>query len=448
MSNPIWSKGISPHERVVTFTQGNDQTFDLLLAKHDIDGSIAHITMLASIGLLTDKELELLVSELQSIRADVVAGNFTIEPDVEDIHSQIEIIVTRKLGETGKKIHSGRSRNDQILTDIKLYLREVCCDIAHEVQLLFDLLQTLSETYKEALLPGYTHGQLAMPSSFGLWLGAYAETLVDDIHLLGSAYKIINQNPLGSAAGYGSSFPLNRQMTTELMLFETLHYNSIAAQMNRGKTEKALSFAMASLAATLNKLATDCCMYICPNFGFISFPESLCTGSSIMPHKRNPDVWELIRARCGRIESVPHEITLLCHNLPHGYHRDFQLLKEILFPAISQLIEILQMTKFMLQHMEVNRHIMDDFRYDFIFTVDEVNRRVLNGEAFREAYQAVGKEVNEGRFTAEKRLCHTHAGSVGNLCTKEISAKMEKALFTIFASSGQTQKDVATAPTP
>ena len=427
MSSPLWSKGASAHQKVAAFTQGNDQIFDLLLAKHDIDGSLAHIKMLRSIGLLTADELELLSRELLIIRQEVEAGNFKIEPDVEDIHSQIEIMLTRRLGEVGKKIHSGRSRNDQILTDIKLYLREECTQMAQEVQALFDGLQSLSEQHKEVMLPGYTHGQIAMPSSFGLWLGAYAETLVDDMHLLGAAYKIINQNPLGSAAGYGSSFPLDRQMTTRLLGFDTLHYNVIAAQMSRGKTEQSLAFAMASIAATLGKLASDCCMYMCPNFGFISFPESLCTGSSIMPHKKNPDVWELIRAQCSRIQSVPNEIALLCNHLPHGYHRDFQLLKEILFPAITQLRECLHLSTFMLQHLQVNLHILDDAKYDYLFTVEEVNRRVLEGMPFREAYKSVGLEVSEGRFTADKQLHHTHAGSMGNLCTKEIRAKMAAA---------------------
>ena len=428
MSTPLWNKGVSAHEKVAAFTRGNDQNFDLILAKHDIDGSIAHIKMLQSIGLLTADELEALCRALTEIRAQVTAGSFQIEPDVEDVHSQIEIILTRELGETGKKIHSGRSRNDQIITDIKLYLRDECMDIGKGIRELFDLLQALSEQYKEILLPGYTHGQIAMPSSFGLWLGAYAETLVDDMQLLGAAYRIINQNPLGSAAGYGSSFPLDRQMTTELLGFETLHYNSIAAQMSRGKTELAFSFAMASLAGTLNKLASDCCMFMCPNFGFISFPESLCTGSSIMPHKKNPDVWELIRAQCNRIQGIPNEIALLCHNLPHGYHRDFQLLKEILFPAITKLKGCLQMATFMLQHLQVNRHIVDDPKYNHLFTVEEVNRRVLEGEPFREAYQHVGEEVKQGCFTANRQVCHTHEGSIGNLCSQEICTKMEAAM--------------------
>jgi argininosuccinate lyase len=292
-----------------------------------------------------------------------------------------------------------------------------------EVQELFDVLQTLSEQYKEVLLPGYTHGQIAMPSSFGLWLGAYAEALIDDMHILGAAYKIINQNPLGSSAGYGNSFPLDRQMTTRLLGFETQHYNAIAAQMSRGKTEMVLAFAMSSFAATLNKLASDCCMYMCPNFGFISFPESLCTGSSIMPHKKNPDVWELIRAQCNRIQSLPNEIALLCNNLPHGYHRDFQLLKEILFPAINQFRTCLQTTAFMLPHIIVNHNILEDAKYDSLFTVEEVNRRVISGVPFREAYQAVGQEVKSGLFCADKSVHHTHVGSIGNLCTKEIREK-------------------------
>ena len=428
MSSPLWSKGASAHQKVAEFTQGNDQKFDLLFAKHDIDGSLAHIQMLASIGLLTSNELAVLREELLAIRQEAEAGCLVIEPDVEDIHSQIEIMLTRKLGEVGKKIHSGRSRNDQVLTDIKLYLREECIHIAKGMKGLFGCLQNLSEQYKEVLLPGYTHGQIAMPSSFGLWLGAYAETLVDDMHLLGAAFKIINQNPLGSAAGYGCSFPLDRPMTTRLLGFDTLHYNVIAAQMSRGKTEQSLAFAMASVASTLGKLASDCCMYMCPNFGFISFPDSLCTGSSIMPHKKNPDVWELIRAQCSRIQSVPNQIALLCNHLPHGYHRDFQLLKEILFPAILQLQECLHTSSFMLQHLEVNHQILNDSKYDYLFTVEEVNRRVINGMPFREAYKAVGEEVNHGVFTAQKSVCHTHAGSIGNLCTQEIRAKMEAAM--------------------
>ncbi|MCL1974014.1 MAG: argininosuccinate lyase [Bacteroidetes bacterium] len=428
MSSPLWSKGASAHPKVAAFTQGNDQHLDLVLAKHDIDGSLAHIKMLASIGLLSPDELALLSRELLAIKQEVATGNFYIESDVEDIHSQIEILLTRKLGEVGKKIHSGRSRNDQVLTDIKLYLREACTCIAQKVQTLFDCLQSLSEQYKAVLMPGYTHGQIAMPSSFGLWLGAYAETLIDDMQLLGAAYKIINQNPLGSAAGYGTSFPLDRQMTTRLLAFETLHYNSIAAQMSRGKTEQALAFAIASIAATLGKLAADCCMYLCPNFNFISFPESLCTGSSIMPHKKNPDVWELIRAHCSRLQSIPNEIALLCNHLPHGYHRDFQLLKEILFPSATQLQECLDMTAFMLQHLQINPHILDDHKYHHLFTVEEVNRRVLSGMPFRDAYSSVGKEVTEETFTSDKSLSHTHAGSIGNLCTREIGAKMEAVL--------------------
>ncbi|MCL2727875.1 MAG: argininosuccinate lyase [Bacteroidales bacterium] len=436
MSTPLWSKGAAAHQKVAQFTQGNDQMFDLLFAKHDIDGSLAHIQMLCSIGLLEPDELEMLSRELLVIRQEVESGGFVIEPDVEDVHSQIEMMLTRTLGEVGKKIHSGRSRNDQVLTDIKLYLREMCGVIAQEVMGLFDGLQGLSEEHKEALLPGYTHGQIAMPSSFGLWLGAYAETLVDDMHLLGAAYKIINQNPLGSAAGYGSSFPLDRFMTTQLLGFDTLHYNVIAAQMSRGKSEQSLAFALASIAGTLGKLAADCCMYMCPNFGFISFPESLCTGSSIMPHKKNPDVWELIRAQCSRIQSVPNEIALLCNHLPHGYHRDFQLLKDILFPTITQLRECLHLSTFMLQHIQVNRKILDNPKYDDLFTVEEVNRRVLAGMPFRDAYKSVGLEVGEGNFTTDKQLRHTHAGSIGNLCTKEIRAKMEAAYSAIPTAKG------------
>ena len=426
----LWTKDVSAHQRVADFTQGNDQQLDLLLAKHDVDGSLAHIRMLQSIGLLSADELELLSAALQEIREQILSGDFIIEEDVEDIHSQVEILLTRKLGDVGKKIHAGRSRNDQVLVDLKLFLREACVQLSQSVAQLFAQLQSLSEQYKEVLLPGYTHGQVAMPSSFGLWLGAYAETLVDDMQSLLAAYKIANQNPLGSAAGYGSSFPLDRQMTTELLGFEALHYNVIAAQMSRGKTEQAVAMALAAIAGTLNKLATDCCQYMCPNFGFITFPEELCTGSSIMPHKKNPDVWELIRAQTNRLQATPNEIALLCSNLPHGYHRDFQLLKEILFPAIERLQDCLSMTTFMLPHIQVNTKILDDAKYEYLFTVEEVNRQVLEGVPFRQAYQNVGAAVKDGSYKACKEVSHSHLGSIGNLCTSEIAGKMAAVLKT------------------
>ena len=424
----LWTKDVSAHQRVADFTQGNDQKLDLLLAKHDVDGSLAHIRMLQSIGLLNATELEQLSAALMEIRAEILIGNFCITPDVEDIHSQVEILLTQRLGDVGKKIHAGRSRNDQVLVDIKLYLREVCLELSQAVKQLFDQLQSLSEQYKDVLLPGYTHGQIAMPSSFGLWLGAYAETLADDMQSLLAAYKIANQNPLGSAAGYGNSFPLDRQMTTDLLHFETLHYNVIAAQMSRGKTEQALAVAMAAIAGTLNKLASDCCLYMCSNFGFITFPEALCTGSSIMPHKKNPDVWELIRAHTNRLQALPNEIALLCHNLPHGYHRDFQLLKDILFPAIERLFTCLDMSTFMLPQLQVNRKILDEAKYEYLFTVEEVNRQALNGIPFRQAYQNVGTAVNDGSYKANKTVSHTHLGSIGNLCTAEINKKMAEVL--------------------
>ncbi|HCC85316.1 MAG TPA: argininosuccinate lyase [Porphyromonadaceae bacterium] len=423
----IWDKGFDANKRVEDFTVGNDRKLDLRLAKHDIRGSMAHIKMLVKTGLLEAEEEEALQAELQNILAEVEKGIFRLDDDAEDIHSQIEAMLTERLGEMGKKIHAGRSRNDQVLVDIKLYLKEEILQIKEEVMDLFRLLQSLSEKYKEVLLPGYTHGQIAMPSSFGLWFGAYAETLVDDMHTLAAAWKVADQNPLGSAAGYGSSFPLDREMTTRELGFATMNYNVVAAQMGRGKTERILAQSMANIAATLNKLASDNCLYLSGNYGFISYPKELTTGSSIMPHKKNPDVWELIRAHSNRLQSLPNEITLMTTNMPHGYHRDYQLLKEVLFPALETLHKLLQMTHFMLEHISVNEDILSDPRYDYLFTVEEVNRRVLQGIPFREAYQQVGKEVQQGTFHTEKEVHHTHAGSIGNLCTEEIREKMESA---------------------
>lgn len=432
----LWNKGVSATQIVEDFTVGNDRVLDMRLAKYDVIGSKAHIAMLAQIGLLAKEEEKVLQKGLDEILLEIENGDFKLDDDIEDIHSQVELNLTKKLGDLGKKIHSGRSRNDQVLVDIKLFLRDELESLRDSVVALFDTLQQLSEKYKEILLPGYTHTQIAMPSSFGLWLGAYAESLVDDMHMLKGAYNIINQNPLGSAAGYGSSFPLDRELTTRLLNFSTLNYNSVAAQMSRGKSEKAVAAAMGCISYTLNKLASDCILYMCPNFGFISFPDELTTGSSIMPHKKNPDVWEIIRGNCNRIASIQNEISLLTTNLIHGYHRDYQLLKDILFPALELMHKSLYMAKYMLENMRVNRNILDDKKYEYLFTVEEVNRRVLDGVPFREAYKSVGIEVNQGKFHyngGEKpdvaALRHTHSGSIGNLCTSRIREKMDKALF-------------------
>ena len=423
----IWDKGFDANKRVEDFTVGNDRKLDLRLAKHDIKGSMAHIKMLVKIGLLNEDEEKQLQAELQNILREVEKGEFKLELDVEDIHSQIEAMLTERLGEVGKKIHSGRSRNDQVLVDIKLYLKEEILIIKEEVLQLFELLQSLSEKHKGVLLPGYTHAQIAMPSSFGLWFGAFAEALVDDMYTLVSAWKVADQNPLGSAAGYGSSFPLDREMTTKELGFSTMSYNVIAAQMGRGKTERILAQSMANIASTLNKLAVDNCTYMSGNFDFISYPKELTTGSSIMPHKKNPDVWELIRGHSNRLQSLPNEISLMTANMAHGYHRDYQLLKDVLFPAIETLHSILQMSHFMLQHISVNNDILNDDKYQYLFTVEKVNNLVLQGIPFREAYQQVGRDVQEGNFHSEKQVNHTHAGSIGNLCTEEIKGKMTKA---------------------
>ena len=423
----LWSKGADATRTVEDFTVGNDRVLDLRLAKYDVQGSKAHIRMLESIGLLTSAELEALTAGLNEIAAEIEAGSFVLEDDIEDIHSQVEMNLTRKLGDIGKKIHSGRSRNDQVLVDIKLFLKDEVLKFRQEVLDLFSLLQNLSEKHKDVLLPGYTHGQIAMPSSFGMWFGAYAEALSEDMYMLRGAYKVVDQNPLGSAAGYGSSFPLDRQMTTDLLGFGSMDYNSVAAQLSRGRAERAVASAMGSIALTLNKFASDCCMYMCPNYGFISFPAELTTGSSIMPHKKNPDVWEIIRGNCNRIMSAENEISLLCSNMPHGYHRDFQLLKDILFPALEMMHKCLYMTGYMLENIRVNKDILDSPLYDYLFTVEEVNRRVLSGTPFRDAYKAVGQEVNAGTFKADRTVHHTHIGSIGNLCNDRIAAKMSDA---------------------
>ena len=432
----LWNKGTSATETVENFTVGNDRVLDMRLARYDVLGSKAHIRMLRSIGLLEQDELEKLDAALDRIGASIDDGSFRLEDDVEDIHSQVELMLTRELGETGKKIHSGRSRNDQVLVDIKLFLRDELRRLREEVLALFGTLQSLSEKYREVLLPGYTHNQLAMPSSFGLWFGAYAEALADDMFMLGGAYRLINRNPLGSAAGYGNSFPLDRQMTTELLGFDTPVYNSVAAQLERGKAERSVASAIGSVALTLNKFAADCCMYMCPNFGFIHFPDELTTGSSIMPHKKNPDVWEIIRGKCDMILACENEISMLCSNMPHGYHRDMQLLKDILFPRLELMHDCIGMTDYMLAHVEVNAHILDNPLYRHLFTVEEVNRRTLAGTPFREAYRQVGVEVNEGRFESSlgnmeslkaSNLGHSHIGSMGNLCNDKIAGLMKKA---------------------
>ena len=427
----IWNKGFDADKLVENFTVGKDREFDLRLARYDIIGSMAHIKMLVKIGLLEAEEEKTLRDELQNILIEVENGNFRLDNDAEDIHSQIEAMLTDRLGEMGKKIHSGRSRNDQVLVDLKLFFKDEIRQIKTDALQLFELLQSLSEQHKSVLLPGYTHGQIAMPSSFGLWFGAYAETLVDDMHTLVAAWRVANQNPLGSAAGYGSSFPLDREMTTRELDFETMNYNVVAAQMGRGKTERTLAFSIASFASTLNKLAADNCMYLSGNYGFISYPDNLTTGSSIMPHKKNPDVWELIRAHSNRLQSLPNEIALMTTNLPHGYHRDFQMLKETLFPALETLHTLFEMTHFMLSHISVNKNILNDEKYKYLFTVEKVNELVLQGVPFREAYQQIGYEVQSGTFEAEPTVNHTHAGSIGNLCTNEIRKKMENVTKTI-----------------
>ncbi|MBP6686596.1 MAG: argininosuccinate lyase [Lacibacter sp.] len=427
----LWSKEDSSTSALVEqFTVGRDKEFDLLLAKYDVQGSIAHVTMLGEVGLMSKEEAEVAVNGLKEIAATIELGSFIIEEGIEDVHSQVEYLLTQKIGDVGKKIHSGRSRNDQVAVDIKLYLRAEIGHIKDEVKNLFDLLIKTGDQHKNTLLPGYTHLQIAMPSSVGLWLGAYAESLVDDLELLAAAYQVANKNPLGSGAGYGSSFPLNRKRTTELLQFSTLNWNSVYAQMSRGKTEKVTSIGMSSVAATLSKLAMDCCLYMNQNFGFISFPDELTTGSSIMPHKKNPDVFELIRAKCNRIQSIPNELTLLINNLPSGYHRDMQLTKEILFPAIEELKACLQLMQLMLSNMKVKENILTDTKYKYLFSVEAVNELVNKGVPFREAYQQVGNAINKGEFEYDlQQLHHTHEGSIGNLSSDEIKAEMKKVLM-------------------
>ena len=425
MAGKLWDKGFEPDTMIEEYTVGQDRELDLRLARYDVEGSLAHIAMLEKIGLLTADELRRLTDGLHEIAAEIEAGRFEIEPDTEDVHSEVELLLTRRLGDVGKKIHSGRSRNDQVLVDLKLFLRDELRGIARDVRTLFDRLQEQSERYREVLMPGYTHLQIAMPSSFGLWFGAYAETLVDDMRMLAAAWHIANQNPLGSAAGYGSSFPLDRTMTTHLLGFETLHYNVVAAQMSRGKSERAAAAAIAAVAATVGRMAMDLCLFMSQNFGFVSLPDELTTGSSIMPHKKNPDVFEIMRGRCNRLQALPNEIALLTTNLPVGYHRDLQLLKDILFPATAEIRRTLRMADFMLARLKVNDRILDERKYDYLFTVEDVNRLVLQGVPFREAYRRVGMAVQQGEYRPTREVHHTHEGSIGNLCTAEIRRKME-----------------------
>jgi argininosuccinate lyase len=424
----LWDKGYDIDSWIEQFTVGNDRQLDMQIARFDVEASMAHIRMLETIGLLTSEELQILLSGLQQIADEIERGEFEIEDGVEDVHSQVEQLLTQRLGDVGKKIHSGRSRNDQVLVDLKLFYRAQLRDVADDVKNLFDRLLLLSDEYKDVLMPGYTHLQVAMPSSFGLWFGAYAETLADDTRLLATAHAIANQNPLGSAAGYGSSFPLNRTMTTQLLNFADLHYNVVAAQMSRGKTELTLSYAIGAIASTLGKLAMDICLFNSQNYGFIRFPDAFTTGSSIMPHKKNPDVFEIMRGRCNRLMNTSNEVSLLISNLPHGYHRDLQLLKDITFPALSELKECLRMADFMLQHIIVNKNILDDERYNYLFTVEDVNRLALSGVPFRDAYKQVGMQVQQGTYKPTKSVHHTHEGSIGNLCNDKIREKMQNIL--------------------
>ncbi|HUC81825.1 MAG TPA: argininosuccinate lyase [Flavisolibacter sp.] len=427
----LWQKeNTSTSQLIEKFTVGRDKEFDLLLAKYDVQGSIAHVTMLGKVGLMTKEEAESAVDALKEIATEIDDSRFTIDENVEDVHSQVELMLTQRIGDIGKKIHSGRSRNDQVAVDIKLYLKAEVLRLKEEVAETFDLLISQSEKFKDVLLPGYTHLQIAMPSSFGLWFGAYAESLVDDAELLLAAYRVTNKNPLGSGAGYGSSFPLNRTRTTELLNFASLNYNSVYAQMTRGKTEKIVAMALSSIAATIGKLAMDCCLYMNQNFGFITFPSELTTGSSIMPHKKNPDVFELIRAKCNRIQSTPNELTLLLNNLPSGYHRDLQLTKEILFPALEELKACLQLCRLMLSNIQVKNNILEDEKYKYLFTVEAVNELVNKGIPFREAYKQVGEQVEKGQFQFDhkKPLAHTHEGSINNLCNDGIKTLMNSVL--------------------
>ena len=428
MANKLWEKNYEINHEIERFTVGRDREMDLYLAKYDVLGSMAHITMLESIGLLEKEELKPLLNELKNIYELCEKGEFVIEDGIEDVHSQVELMLTRKLGDMGKKIHSGRSRNDQVLVDLKLFTRHQLKEIADAVKVLFDELLQKSNQYKEVLMPGYTHLQIAMPSSFGLWFGAYAESLADDMLFLQAAYKMTNRNPLGSAAGYGSSFPLNRTMTTQLLGFDSMDYNAVYAQMGRGKMERNVAFALASVAGTLAKMAFDACMFNSQNFSFVKLPKECTTGSSIMPHKKNPDVFELIRAKCNKIQALPQQVMMIMNNLPVGYFRDLQIIKEVFLPAFDELADCLQMAAYIINKIEVNEHILDNPMYDPIFSVEEVNRLAAAGMPFRDAYKKVGLEIEAGTFHADHNIHHTHEGSIGNLCNDEINALMNNVL--------------------
>lgn len=434
MATKLWEKNFEVNAEIERFTVGRDRELDIYLARYDVLGSIAHIKMLQSIGLMEKDELDALLAELRNIYRDCTEGRFVIEDGVEDVHSQVELLLTRRLGDMGKKIHSGRSRNDQVLVDLKLFIRHELREIADGVMTLFGELQEKSGQFKDVLMPGYTHLQIAMPSSFGLWFGAYAESLADDMLFLQAAYRMANRNPLGSAAGYGSSFPLDREMTTRLLGFSSMDYNVVYAQMGRGKTERNVAFAMASVAGTLAKMAFDACLFNCQNFGFIRLPKECTTGSSIMPHKKNPDVFELIRAKCNKLQALPEQITLIMNNLPVGYFRDLQIIKEVFLPAFGELKDCLRMAAYIISKMEVNRNILDNPMYDPMFSVEEVNRLAAAGMPFRDAYRKVGMEIENGTYRADRNICHTHEGSIGNLCNDRI-AELMKSVYDGFGFS-------------
>ena len=434
MATKLWEKNFEVNAEIERFTVGRDRELDIYLARYDVLGSMAHIKMLQSIGLMEKDELDALLAELRNIYRDCTEGRFVIEDGVEDVHSQVELLLTRRLGDMGKKIHSGRSRNDQVLVDLKLFIRHELREIADGVMTLFSELQEKSGQFKDVLMPGYTHLQIAMPSSFGLWFGAYAESLADDMLFLQAAYRMANRNPLGSAAGYGSSFPLDREMTTRLLGFSSMDYNVVYAQMGRGKTERNVAFSMASVAGTLAKMAFDACLFNCQNFGFIRLPKECTTGSSIMPHKKNPDVFELIRAKCNKLQALPEQITLIMNNLPVGYFRDLQIIKEVFLPAFGELKDCLRMAAYIISKMEVNRNILDNPMYDPMFSVEEVNRLAAAGMPFRDAYRKVGMEIENGTYRADRNICHTHEGSMGNLCNDRI-AELMKSVYDGFGFS-------------
>ena len=443
MAQKLWEKSVQVNQEIERFTVGRDREMDIYLAKHDVLGSMAHITMLESIGLLQKEELAQLLAELKQIYALAERGEFFIEEGVEDVHSQVELMLTRKLGNVGKKIHSGRSRNDQVLLDLKLFTRTQIKEIAEETEELFHVLIAQSERYKDVLMPGYTHLQIAMPSSFGLWFGSYAESLVDDMLFLQAAFKMCNRNPLGSAAGYGSSFPLDRAMTTRLLGFDSMNYNVVYAQMGRGKMERNVAFAMATLAGTLAKLAYDACLFNSQNFGFVKLPDECTTGSSIMPHKKNPDVFELTRAKCNKLQSLPQQIMMIANNLPSGYFRDLQIIKEVFLPAFQELKDCLRMTTYIMNRIRVNEHILDDDKYDLMFSVEEVNRLAREGMPFRDAYKKVGLDIEADHFIPNKQVHHTHEGSIGNLCNDRIADLMQQVVDGFnFARMEQAEKEL------